>query len=215
MWREGSLPIGSGKLELLATALRLDGMAGGRPAARQITYESLTTVRVGRSATERISGRPSLILERRNGLPITIASISQPGVVAEIAERLAAAGLGAAALRRTVFVAPLVEGAHDPVRMLLTAGPPFELAETALDRHEVFLTPSEVVFVFESRLGIGALEPLLAKPELWRSAAAWRDHLAGPPRIAEDVYSWSRPAGGADQSLLPPGMRNGGGEQDV
>jgi hypothetical protein len=89
VWREGAFPLASGKLELRADALRLDGMAGGRPVSRDLAYESLVTVRVGRSAAERIGGRPSLVLERRSGLPIAIASVSQPGVVAELAERLA------------------------------------------------------------------------------------------------------------------------------
>jgi hypothetical protein len=89
VWREGTLPLASGKLELRAAALHLDGMAGGRPTSREIAYESLTTVRVGRSAAERIAGRASLVLERRSGLPIAIASVSQPGALAEIAERLA------------------------------------------------------------------------------------------------------------------------------
>jgi hypothetical protein len=124
---------------------------------------------------------------------VTIASIGQSGVVAEIAERLAGLQLGADACRRTAFVVPLAEGTFERARELLQGGPPFDPAETALDRHEVFLTPSEVVFVFESRAGMDALEPLLAEPELWASAAAWRELLAGPPRLAEDVYSWSRP----------------------
>jgi hypothetical protein len=55
VWREGTCPLASGKLELRAAALHLDGMAGGRPVSREIAYESLTTVRVGRSAAERIS----------------------------------------------------------------------------------------------------------------------------------------------------------------
>ena len=59
--------------------------------------------------------------------------------------------------------------------------------------------------------GAEALEPLLAEPELWQSAAAWREHIAGAPRIAEDVYSWTRPDTGADPSLVPPGLRNGSG----
>ena len=92
VWREGTLPIASGKLELHADALHLDGMAGGRPVSRDLAYDSLVTVRVGRSAAERISGRPSLVLERRKRPPIAIASISEPGVVAELAERLAVSG---------------------------------------------------------------------------------------------------------------------------
>jgi hypothetical protein len=89
VWREGALPLASGKLELRADALHLDGMAGGRPVSRDLRYDSLVTVRVGRSTTERIGGRPSLVLERRSGPPIEIASVAQTGVVAEIAEQLA------------------------------------------------------------------------------------------------------------------------------
>ena len=89
VWREGTLPLASGKLELRADALHLDGMAAGRPVSRDLPYDSLMTVRVGRSTAERIGGRPSLVLERRSEPPIAIASVSQPGVVAELAERLA------------------------------------------------------------------------------------------------------------------------------
>jgi hypothetical protein len=72
-------------------------------------------------------------------------------------------------------------------------------------RHLVFLTKSEAVFIFESALGAEALEPLLQEPTLWQSVAAWHDYLAGPPRIAEDVYSWERPDLHIDRSLRPPG----------
>jgi hypothetical protein len=88
VWREGTLPLARGKLELRADALRLDGMAGGRHVSRDLAYDSLVTVRVGRSAGERIGGRPSLVLERRGCESIAIASVSQSGVVAEIAELL-------------------------------------------------------------------------------------------------------------------------------
>jgi len=194
VWREDALPAASGKLELLPGALRFEGVAEGRPTVRELDYDSLAAVRVGRSPSDRVDGRPSLVLERRSGLPVAIASVGQSGVVAELAERLASLQLGAAATRRTAFVLPLAGGSLDRARELLRAGPPFDLAETALDRHEVFLTPDEVIFVFESRFGMDALEPLLSDPAFWLSAAAWRDVLAGPPRLAEDVYSWSRPS---------------------
>ena len=104
---------------------------------------------------------------------------------------------------------PLRAGSEAEVQALLAAGPPFDPDEMGLSQHEVFLTPDEAIFVFESRLGDKALEPLLEQPELWETAAAWHEHVDGPPRIAEDVYSWARPDADTDRSLLPPGLRNG------
>ena len=209
VWREGSLPLASGKLELLPRAVRLDGMAGAVPRTCEIAYDLLSEIRIGRSAGERIDGRPTLVLAPCTGDPFSIASVAQAGVIAEIAERLAALQFGSAGRRRTAVVIPLREGARQAVQSLLEAGPPFDPDRIGLDRHDVFLTPTEAIFIFESRLGDHALEPLLEQPELWQSAAAWHEHVAGPPRIAEDVYSWTRPDMDTDRSLLPPGLRNG------
>ena len=49
-------------------------------------------------------------------------------------------------MSRLVVVVPLKEGARARARELLEAGPPFELNDTAFDRHDVFLTEREVVF---------------------------------------------------------------------
>lgn len=210
VWREGSNPLASGKLELLPRALRLDGMTGSVPTTREIGYERLSEIRIGRGVNDRIDGRPTLVLAPTAGEPLTIASVAQTGVLAEIAERLAGLQLGATVRRRLAVVIPLHEGSRQAVRSLLAAGPPFDPETSGLDRHEVYLTVSEAIFVFESRLGEKTLEPLLEQPELWQSAAAWHEHVSGPPRIAEDVYSWVRPDLAADPSLLPPGLRNGG-----
>jgi hypothetical protein len=193
VWQEGDLPLARGKLELLARSVRLDGVAGAQPIEREIPYDSLAGVRVGRSSEDRIDGRPSLVLEPRAGQSISIASVAQPGVVAELAERLAALQLnGSHAERRIAIVLPLKEGAKAAAQSLLAAGPPFDPERTRIERHEVFLTEHEVIFVFVSHLGMEALEPLLSDPEFWRGAAAWREHLAGSPRFAEDVYSWEK-----------------------
>ncbi|MEP7225654.1 MAG: hypothetical protein ABI783_11940 [Actinomycetota bacterium] len=210
VWREGHKPLARGKLELLPRVIRLDGMSGSEPIRREIAYDYLSEIRIGRSPEERIDGRPSLMLEPRTGEVLAIASVAQSGVIAEIAERLAALQLGAEGRRRIAVVLPLHEDAQDAVRELLAHGPPFEPEALGLDSHQVFLTPTEAVFVFESELGAAALEPLLQEPELWQTAAAWHDYLAGPPRIAEDVYSWTRSDFRVDETLLPPGLRNGG-----
>ena len=105
VWQEDMLPLATGKLELLSRALRLEGHAASHPTVREIAYEGLVGVRVGRDA-ERIDGRPTIVVERRTGLPIMIATVPQTSVVGEIAERLTALQLGSEASRRTALVLP-------------------------------------------------------------------------------------------------------------
>jgi len=212
VWREGAHPLARGKLELLPRAVRLDGMTGTEPTTREIPYDYLSEIRIGRAPEDRIDGRPSLVLEPRSGETLSIASVAQAGVLAEIAERLSALQLGTEGRRRLAVVLPLREGSHEAVLGLLAAGPPFDPDALGLDRHQVYLTGSEAVFIFESKLGADALEPLLQDPGMWQSAAAWHDHLSGPPRIAEDVFSWTRPSMRIDPSLLPPGLRDSDGD---
>ena len=52
-------------------------------------------------------------------------------------------------MRRLAIVARLKEGAHDRAAALLSSGPPFEPRVTGIERHTVYLTPAEVVFVWE------------------------------------------------------------------
>lgn len=210
VWREGDEPVVAGKLELLPLGVRLEG----REAARDIPYEEVAGVHVGRSAAERLHGRASVVLERRAGPPLTLSTVAQPSLVGEIAERLTHLRLGAKQTRRLAVVLPVKPDSRAAVRSLLEGGPPFDPSQVAaLDRHEVFLTSNEVVFVFESNLGTDALMEVLAGPDVWQAATAWREHLAGPPRIAEDAFSWERPEPGNSMHYLPtpgPGDSDGG-----
>jgi hypothetical protein len=76
----------------------------GRPATQTIPYEDLAGVRVGRSSSERIDGRPTVILERRTGLPLTLATVAQQTLLGEIVERLTALQLAARGGAHTVTV---------------------------------------------------------------------------------------------------------------
>jgi hypothetical protein len=204
VWREGSLPLATGRLELRLRDLRFEGLADSRLATQTIPYEDLAGVRVGRSSTERIDGRPTVILDRRTGPPLTLTTVAQQTLLGEIVERLTALQLGGEAQRRTVVVVPIWKDAHDAVRALLDAGPPFDPSQLpGLDRHEVFLTLDGVVFLFDSSFGAHAIEPLLADPALWKVAASWHEHLAGPPRIAEEVYSWRRSDVSLQRAAVP------------
>jgi hypothetical protein len=97
------------------------------------------------------------------------------------------------------------------VRRLLAARGPFDPEQLpGLERHQAFLTESEVVFLFETEQRPEALASLL---DAWKGAAAWRDHLDGSPRIAEEVYSWVGGAESEELSFLPtpgPGDSEGG-----
>jgi hypothetical protein len=210
VWREGDRPVVAGKLELLSRGLRFEG----RDRSTDIPYGRLSGVHVGRSAAERLDGRPSVVLERRGGEVVTISAVAQSNLVGEIAERLAELQLGAQDDRPLVIVLPIKPGVQAEVRALLDVGPPFDPDSIeGLKRHEVFLTAGEAVFFFESSLGKEALGNLLSQPDIWQAAAAWHQYVAGPPRIAENVFSWSWQEDPADLSYLPtpgPGDSDGG-----
>jgi hypothetical protein len=82
-------------------------------------------------------------------------------------------------MSRAVLVLPLVEGAKKRVAELLRKGPPFDPEEVGLGRHQVFLTESEAVFLFEAT-SAEAAERLLSSSGVWTAAAAWKDLVAGP-----------------------------------
>jgi len=115
-------------------------------------------------------------------------------------------------MSRSVLVLPLRDGVHDQAAELLRRGPPFDPEAVGLDRHHVFLTDEEVVYVFEAG-EIDAAERLIDKEAFWSAAAAWKDLVAGPPRLAENIYTWIRPDVFEDISFAPtpgPGDSDGG-----
>lgn len=193
-WRKGSDPGHAGCLELQPRALAFEGSNGsGGPASETIPYEDVTDVRIVRAPEDRLSDRQTLLVERRRGEPIRIAGIGHPGIVSELAERLASLPVpGQSGPSRAVLVLPLLEGAAPAVAELLRKGPPFDPDEVGLQRHQVLLTENEAIFVFEAD-SAQAADRLLSSSRLWAAAAGWKDLVAGPPRIADDVYSWTRP----------------------
>jgi hypothetical protein len=210
VWREGASELATGKLELLASGARLEG----RETSRDIPYVGVSGIHIGRRPEERIDGRPSIVLERFGSPTVTIATVAQPSLVGEIAERLAALQFDAAVPRSIALVVPLKPGSREAVRALLAQGPPFDPEEQPeLEHHEVFVSDEDAIFVFQSREGVDAFVAGLADPGLLQAALAWREHVAGPPRIAEGVYSWTRREESEELSFLPtpgPGDSDGG-----
>jgi hypothetical protein len=74
------------------------------------------------------------------------------------------------AMERIAIVVRLKEGSGPRAAELIEAGPPFDLAETGVVHHTVYLSAGEVVFVFEG-------------PQV-----EWI--VDGPPRIDRERFGW-------------------------
>jgi hypothetical protein len=94
---------------------------------------------------------------------------------------------------RFAVVARLQPGAEERARELIAQGPPFDPEAAGVERHVVFLSYGEVVFVFEGEGIEWALDDVLDSPLRPPAFDAWRPLLDGPPRLAREVFSWTRP----------------------
>lgn len=191
-WHEPQRPPLSGRLELRTGGIHFEGIADGHPVVKEVPFSTIEGVHIGRDAEERVGGRPALVVERASAPAVRVASIVTPGILSELAEQIASLHFRGIA-RTLLVVARLREGAHDAVRELLASGPPFDPETVGLERHQVFLTETEVVFLFDA-VGPGTIEELLRQAGIWASAEAWLQHLAEPPRLAERVYDWTAPS---------------------
>ncbi len=191
-WREPSGHTFLGRLEFGPTALVLEGRNGSESAVvRTIAFNELRGFRLARAAGERLDEQPTLVVERPGGDFLVTSTVIHAGVLQELVHRLSELRL--LAPRRATVVVPLKEGAVEQARQLAAEGPPFDPVDTMLVRHQLLLTPSEAIFVFEADSEL-ALEALLGQLDVWAAAAAWGDIVAGAPRLAEVAYAWERPA---------------------
>jgi len=95
-------------------------------------------------------------------------------------------------MSRVAVVVPLRPGAYETAARLVDEGPPFAPADSPLDGHCVFLTEREALFVFEGQNAREVVEQILGEASVWEAATAWRDLLAGKPRVAEIAFAWRR-----------------------
>lgn len=117
------------------------------------------------------------------------------------------------AMWRFILTARLKRGAFTRVREILREGPPFDLAGTSLERHQVFLARDEIVFVFEGLHAEEEVRHLLSDPGVLGRTGRLVRHLQGLPRTLEEVFSWERPIeldGVSFQADPGPGDSDGG-----
>jgi hypothetical protein len=101
-------------------------------------------------------------------------------------------------LERLALIARLKPGTQALAEALIAKGPPFDPEESGFVRHSVFLSASEVVFVFEAHEVEWLVDALVDNPFQWIVADAldaWRPLVDGSPRIAREQFSWERSAG--------------------
>ncbi len=98
-------------------------------------------------------------------------------------------------VNRLAIVARLKDGAEGRAAELIDRGPPFDPASIGFERHYVFLSATEVVFVFEGPEVEWLVDDLVDNPFRWPVAEAfeeWRPLVEGPPRIARERYVWEK-----------------------
>jgi hypothetical protein len=98
-------------------------------------------------------------------------------------------------MERLAIVAHLKEGSDRRASELIAQGAPFDLADTGIVRHSIYLSASEVVFVFEGHEVEWMIDSLIDEPfqyELQRALDEWRPIIEGPPRIARERFAWER-----------------------
>ena len=188
-WQEPDGSPGSGRLELGADALLLEGRNGASAVSHAFPYSDISGFRVARASSERLQDRPTLIVDLAGQGLLRIAGVAQPGIVSELASRLATVRRDSQPSERLALVVPLRAGTKPKAESLLAQGPPFDPAALGLESHEVFLTEHEAVFVFE---GVPAV--LLSRSTehetIWAAAATWEPLVEGSIRFAEREYAW-------------------------
>jgi hypothetical protein len=98
-------------------------------------------------------------------------------------------------VERVAIVARLKEGSAARASELVAAGPPFDLAETGITRHSVYVSAAEVVFVFEGHQVEWIVDDLIYEPfhhELQHALGEWRAIVDGQPRVARERFGWQR-----------------------
>ena len=99
-------------------------------------------------------------------------------------------------MKRIAIVATLKPDGYERALELLEEGPPFDVGSGVFERHAVYLSRHEVVFVFEGPEVEWKLDDLVGdflQPKLKETFAEWRNAIDGGPRIAREAFYWEEP----------------------
>jgi len=82
---------------------------------------------------------------------------------------------------------PIKQDTADAARRLVEEGPPFDVARNGLERHHVFVSESEVAFLFEGEGAAGVVDSLAAQPGRAQGGGALAGHSRRPAPHFEQV----------------------------
>jgi hypothetical protein len=95
-------------------------------------------------------------------------------------------------MERVAVIAKLKPGAEARAEELIKEGPPFDPRESGFERHAVFLSADQAVFVFEGGKLDQLLHSIVRAPQVSTQFRAWEPLLEGMPSIAHSAYFWQR-----------------------
>jgi hypothetical protein len=93
-------------------------------------------------------------------------------------------------VERVVLVARLRPGTRERAEQLLTDEARAEAPEGAFDRGAIFLSDTEVVFLFEGANAAEATRAILNDPVKSTVITPWLPLFDGPLHRAREAYSW-------------------------
>ena len=80
----------AGRLDVYADRLHLDGGSRDRREQRDVRFDEIASMRMGRDNGDRIHGRTALVLALDGGGTVAVASFDRPGTIAELQHRIEA-----------------------------------------------------------------------------------------------------------------------------
>jgi len=75
---------------------------------------------------------------------------------------------------------------------LIAKGPPFDPAALGFERHAVYLSHGEIVFVFEGEEVEWILDEMASEEGLAAAFREWEPLIEGIPRLAREEFFWQR-----------------------
>jgi hypothetical protein len=190
LWSDSDHGPVTGTLTVDRDTVVLNGGRPGQIVQRSIAHRDLVGVRVGRGPGDLLAGRPAIVVERHRATALLVRPLGA-GLLSELADLLARLCETTELVEQVAVVLPLRPGALGTARELVAEGPPFDLAEAEIERHAVFLTEREAIFVFSGADACDHVRRFMDDTDVWRAADRWAACLDGPPRLAEATFSFS------------------------